>query len=363
LIDQPASGLPYSPGVAHDDLQLIVARTPGAVWQALRGQHLFITGGTGFIGCWLVEALLWANHTLDLQLRLSLLTRDAAAFVRKAPHLAGHSAVTLIEGDVGDLAALSGPFDVVIHAATDVARPGEDAGATFDNIVGGTAQTLALASRSQARRYLLTSSGAVYGVQDPAQPNIPDDDPAVPSADAPAAAYGRGKRASEALLHEAAAAQPGLAVTSARLFALLGPYLPLEAHFAAGNFIADALRGGAITVRGDGTPQRSYLYAADMVVWLLTILMLGQSGQCFNVGSERALSVAQLAALIAASVPGAGPVRIAVVADGTTTAPRYVPATAKARAVLGLAEYTDLSSALSKTIDWSIEQQRKNHHA
>jgi dTDP-glucose 4,6-dehydratase len=101
-----------------DDRNHVLAHTRG-LWEELRGRRIFITGGTGFFGCWLLESFTHANDRLGLGAEAVVLTRAPAAFTRKAPHLAKNSAVRLHEGDVRDFAFPSGPFDFVLHAATE----------------------------------------------------------------------------------------------------------------------------------------------------------------------------------------------------------------------------------------------------
>lgn len=341
----------YQPGVAVEDLQLILDRTPVSVWHALRGQRIFITGGTGFIGCWLLEALIWANRELDLGVRLTVLTRRPDAFREKAPHLANDAIVQLLEGDVNDLGAYSEPVDVVLHAATDVANAVADQRIVFDDIVNGTRQTLALATRCGAVRYLLTSSGAVYGRQPSDMTHVSEQYQGAPDTLQPNTAYGQGKRVSEWLVQNQAS-QQGLKTGIARVFALLGPYLPLNAQFAAGNFILDGLNQRDIKVGGDGTAQRSYLYAADMVVWLLTILIDGAPDQAYNLGSDHAMSIRELAEAVSDLMYGCDRVTIGATAQPNSPVMRYVPSVDKARTQLNLLQYTDLRSAIRKTIDW-----------
>ncbi|MDR7091067.1 NAD-dependent epimerase/dehydratase family protein [Cellvibrio fibrivorans] len=351
----------YQPGVALDDLQLIVTQTPTEVWAALRNQRIFITGGTGFVGCWLLEALLWANAQLDLNLHLSVLSRDPAAFTIKAPHLATHKIVTLIQGDVTALDKIHEPFDSVIHAATDVVKTGDNPIATFDNIVQGTRATLALAQRAGARRYLLTSSGAVYGRQPTAISHIAENYSGAPDSLDINNAYGQGKRVSEWLAHNFAQ-QYNIQVKVARCFALLGPYLPLDAHFAAGNFIRDGLDNRTIAINGDGTSSRSYLYAADMTVWLLTMLINGRSQQNYNLGSAQAISIKTLAETISDIIYGEN--RVTIAQQPVTNGPiqQYVPDVSKAHQELELAQYTDLLSAIHKTIAWEKRRRLSAAH-
>ncbi len=104
------------------DLDHVLAQTSG-LWEALRGARVFVTGGTGFFGCWLLETFLWANDHLSLDASVVVLTRDGSGFASKAPHLASHEAVTLQDGDVRTFDFAAGPFSHVIHAGTDTNPP------------------------------------------------------------------------------------------------------------------------------------------------------------------------------------------------------------------------------------------------
>jgi dTDP-glucose 4,6-dehydratase len=250
-----------------------------------------------------------------------------------------------------------GSLDLCIHAATDVGDPlkAGDPLRVFDSIVLGTRRVLDLAHASGASRFLLTSSGAVYGPQPVGLERVAETYGGAPDPLQPGAAYGNGKRAAEwlASTHATQASQAGFESCIARIFALIGPGLPLNGPFAAGNFVRDALAGQAINVQGDGRPLRSYLYMADLCVWLLRILASGAAGQAYNVGSENAVSIAALARLVVDAAGTDTPIEVQTPAASDAPAPRYVPDTLKARRELDLAEYTPLNIALLKTIHWS----------
>lgn len=332
------------------DLDHVLARTRD-LWREMSDAQIFITGGTGFFGCWLLETFTRACDELGLGARATVLTRSPEAFRDKAPHLAGHPAVRLWSGDVCAFDFPPGRFTHVIHAATEASAAliREDPLRMLTVIVDGTRRTLEFAAASGARKFLLASSGAVYGPQPPELTHVTESCNAAPDPANPSSAYGEGKRAAE-LLCAIYARTGGLEVKIARGFAFVGPYLPLDMHFAVANFIADRLRGGPVVVRGDGTPFRSYLYAADLAVWLWTILERGANNRAYNVGSEEAVSIRELAECVAALEPTVQ-VRVMVTPSGRSPE-RYVPSTARARAELGLEQWISLEEGIRRTAAW-----------
>ncbi|MDE2293214.1 MAG: NAD(P)-dependent oxidoreductase [Elusimicrobia bacterium] len=315
---------------------------------------MFLTGGTGFFGSWLLEALLAADEAFLLGARVCVLTRDRAAYRRSKPVLAGDRRVELLEGSLASLTGLPGRFTHVVHAGGDHQRSASAAPVADieEEAAAGARRVLAGARAAGAGRLLFTSSGAVYGPQ-PADVELMDEERPFPepagAPATPAEGYARGKRRAERLLTAGAAGGPETVV--ARCYASLGPYMEVDGVFAAGNFVRDALRGGPVVVSGDGTPLRSYLYGADLAVWLWTLLLRGRAGRAYNVGSERAVSIAELAAAAARLRPGC---RVETRGRAAPHAPpqRYVPSTVRARQQLGLRENIPLDAGLARTAEW-----------
>jgi nucleoside-diphosphate-sugar epimerase len=334
------------------DLDHILAHTTG-LWEELRGRRIFITGGTGFFGCWLLESFARANDKLGLNASALVLTRSPEAFHSKAPHLAEHPAIQFHVGDARTFEFPAGEFSHIIHAATEASARLNDENPLlmFDTIVEGTRHTLDFARHCGAKKFLLTSSGAAYGKQPPELTHVPEDYQGGPDPTDSRSAYGEGKRAAE-MLCALYARQHGLETKIARCFAFVGPYLPLDIHFAIGNFIRDGLCGGPIQVKGDGTPYRSYLYAADLAIWLWTILLRGETCHPYNVGAEEALTIAKLAHLVAQSFTPPVTVQIAKAAVPGQSAERYVPATRRAETELSLRSTISLTESIRRTVAW-----------
>lgn len=261
------------PELAIFDLNEAVIQV-GQHWEALRGGHVFLTGGTGFIGTWLLETFLRANSVLKLEARATVLTRDPNRFRSRAPHLATHAVVRLFHGDVLSAEFPRGSFSHLIHAAADASRSsaGDDRQPAFETIVSGTRRVLDFCRAAGIPNLLFLSSGAVYGPQPRTLPLLAEHCPTVRRTGEPSSFYAEGKRTAESLCEPQG--EQGLSrVSIARCFTFMGPKLPLNGPFAAGNFLRDAIRGEPIAVRGDGRTVRAYLYAGDLAAWLWTMLL------------------------------------------------------------------------------------------
>jgi nucleoside-diphosphate-sugar epimerase len=332
-----------------EQLDAAVDHAEGVLRQ-LEGQRIFLTGGTGFIGSWLLELLTWANRRLGVDARVTVLTRDAEAFASSRPHLCHSPGVSTVRGDVRDFLFPTGTFTSVIHGAASSddawnrAHPAEAA----ETIIAGTRRSLEFAHVCGAKRFLLLSSGAVYSPRPEHGARSEDQSGASVIAGTTGTAYGSAKRVAETMAfleHE-----QGLDVIVARIFSVYGPYLPLSRHFAIGNFIRDALLGQPVTVRGDGSPVRSYIYGADLAAGLLTCLIKGASGRAYDMGGAELTTLADLAHLVASSVEP--PVEVQFL-DEDLPSTWYVADTSRSSDELGFVPSVPLAQGIRATIAWA----------
>jgi nucleoside-diphosphate-sugar epimerase len=344
------------------DLDHILVHTE-ELWEPLRGRSVFITGGTGFFGRWLLEGFAEANRRLKLEAEAIVLSRHPEKFQSHAAHLASDKAIRLVRGDVRTLnatdvraqlgSAASRPTAFVIHAASETSVPANQGQPlnVLETLFEGTRRVLDFAVETGAKHFLLTSSGAVYGEQPGSLSRVPENYSGAPAVSLPLSAYGEGKRVAEMLCGIYSRTR-ALDCRIARCFAFVGPHLPLNAHYAVGNFIGDALAGRAIQIKGDGTPLRSYLYAADLAIWLWTLLLHPKAAGTYNVGSDESHSIREIAECVSRHSPHCPPVTVAQRPDLRRPAARYVPAIDRARHELGLEVWTPLDAAIQKTLDF-----------
>jgi UDP-glucuronate decarboxylase len=327
--------------------------------RALAGRRLLLTGGTGFFGKWLLEVLLAGGETAGAPAEITVLTRDPERFRDDYPHLCRHPAVRLAQGDVRRCELPPGRMQFVIHAAAsaDGRLYQRDPLAMADTIVEGTRQLLEAVADRGVERFLFVSSGAVYGDLSSGPARVPETWRGGPDPLAPASAYGEAKRYAEllcALFRE----QMGVRVVVARPFAFVGPYQDLSYPLAATEFMRAALAGETLRISGDGRTVRSYMYAPDMAASLLTCLVRGRVGTAYNVGSDREVTVLDLARKIAALADPPLPVSVAQTPDADRPAHRYVPDASLIESELGAAAWTGLDGALERTFRWHQARER-----
>lgn len=298
--------------------------------------RLFITGGTGFFGKSMLDYRLrhpgwpWANA------EWVILSRSPTRFATAYPQLANQPGVSFVAGDVRDFVSPTGPFDAIIHAATSAVTTFSDAEMT-SVILDGARHVADFAKAVDCKNILFTSSGAVYGPQiEPVSET---------GVCCPATAYGKGKLAVERMFVDL-----DFNVKIARCFAFIGPYLNRTIHFAVGNFIQDCLDGNPITINGDGTPLRSYLYADDLVEWLFAILERGKPGRPYNVGSDHALSILELAKRVRHVLGTGNEISVKGKPELGVKPSVYVPEIGRAQGELGLSVSVPLDEAIRRTV-------------
>ena len=338
--------------IVQEDVENIF-KIVGSDLSRLQGKRVLITGGTGFIGTWLLETISWLNKNSNKPCKVYVPTRNPAAFARKAPHLASNPEIVLIPGDIADFQYPDDECNFIIHAAA----PGEpraliqDSLGVAETIVRGTRRVLELATQKNIEGFLFVSSGAVYGVQPPDLERIHEDYLGAPDVTNIRSAYGEAKRYAEmlcTLYHQ----RHGLPIHIARPFTFVGPYQDLSAGFAITDFIRDGLQGGPLTIHGDGTTVRSYCYAADMTSMLWEVLLQSPVGRVYNVGSDVSISISELANNVISFLDKPMEVIMMSKPQPNSKPARYVPDINRVRLELGVDIYTDIDKAIQRTISW-----------
>ena len=317
-----------------------------------RDKVIFVTGGTGFIGKWFLEYFLFLNKYNSIPFKILVLSRNPKKFLNKYPKF-DVSFIEFIQGDILKFDFDTLPdCDFIIHAATDA-----DAKLNFeqpfkmiDTIVEGTRKVLDFGVRVQSSKVLYLSSGAIYGVQPDHFLGFSEDYFGGPNILEITSAYAEAKRMAE-LLCKCYSEQYNIDISIARCFAFVGPYLPLDMHFAIGNFINNGINGDDIIIKGNGLPLRSYMYSTDLIVWLFFILFRGKNGQAYNVGSNKSISIGDLGLVVSKFFPNLN-VKIMNQLSTTDRNQNYIPDTSKITTELAVKLTIDLESAIKKTIDY-----------
>lgn len=309
------------------------------------GKRLFLTGGTGFFGKWLLTAFCFLNEHRNLNVRVTILTRNIDKFAINNTGLYKHNNFEFIQGDIQNIPEYSKKIDYIIHAATDVSKsiPHDEMVRT---VLGGVKSITEFSNKLGCKKLLFTSSGAIYNAL-PEGGNKFVDINNVPLVSKEKDIYAHCKRKSEIYLDEHLKSE----LVIARCFAFSGPYLPLDGKYAFGNFVGNFINGEAIDISGNKDTVRSYLYAADLVIWLLRILSKGKDREAYNVGSDVSVSIGELAGKISQGKLSLG------YSNKKGSFSYYVPDISKSTKELRLDVFTDLEMSIDKTINFYQEKE------
>ena len=324
------------------------------IFQELNNSHIFLTGGTGFIGTWILESIKHANVNMNLNIKVSILTRDSKLFKTKLPDLGNYDKYDFVDGDIVNFKYPEKKYDYIIHGATDASAELNEKhpDKMFSTIVDGTNHILKMSKKIKVKKFLYMSSGAVYGNQPVNMSKIEESWFGSVNFVDTKSAYAEGKRSAE-MLCSIYNKKHNIDISIARIFALLGPYLTLGIHFAAGNFILDAINKKKVIVKGNGLPVRSYLYPTDLVIFLFNLLIKKESHiNPYNIGSDDAISIKDLAKKISTLI-GNGEYEVMSHNDKGWNLGRYVPNTDKFSKDFNLDRNVSLDEAIIRTAKWN----------
>ena len=321
--------------------------------ECLVNSNIVITGASGFIGKWLTFSWLYARQKLDGKGKILLTSRDLTSLSKLCESFEGGREIAYLESDIRTI-TIPKTFkpQFLIHAATPASAQlnNDDPAEMLSNIIDGQKQILNQAKQSGVENVLFLSSGAIYGTQPSDMRLVNETYVGGPLLTSATSAYHEGKRVAE-LLGNIFADRGGLRFTTGRLFAFLAPYLPFNTHFAAGNFMLDALENRNIAIKSDGQSVRSYQYGTDLCVFLWALLNRGQSGEAYNVGSDEPILISDLALKIKEIVNPHIKVSFRK-NDVEQISSRYVPDISKMSQNLKVKNKYGTADAVSRTASW-----------
>lgn len=317
-----------------------------AEFELLAGKSILLTGGSGFVGSYLVESVMAYNATNPGQrCNLFLPTRSKQRAEAKFPHLFNVPSLHWFEWDAKAEIVLVDDIDYVIHAASPVDPAEYRADAAYSamqEMIQTTDAVIRFSKEKSISRFLFISSGAVYGSQPTDMSAIPESYDGGPALADSVSAYGEGKRYCEMLCNLS-----GLPIVTARLFSFLGPNLDLNGSFAIADFIQSADQEGEISLHSDGSSIRTWCYASDMVVMIWKLLLSGKIGDAYNVGQDKPdMTILELANRVASLLSATVTVENTSSIDKIRS--RYVPNIDKVRKFY--APTIDFETALQRTI-------------
>jgi nucleoside-diphosphate-sugar epimerase len=266
----------------------------------LRSKTILVTGGTGLVGRYLLSFLTFIEEHYRLNLQVIALGRSQSKFAHLLPDVSEKPEVRFIEQDIQKSITVDNKLDFIIHLASN-ASPALCAAepiSTELTCIIGTNNLLALASRNPGCRFLMASSGDVYGSPSASGMRFKESDFGSVDCASLHSVYSEGKRAAETLCH-AYQQEKKVDFVIARLCRIFGPTLSDSDNKGISEFIRNAAKKEPLVLKSSGLQTYSYMYVGDIVAALLFLLKNGCSGETYNVANNSVLlSLKELALFI-----------------------------------------------------------------
>ncbi|WP_060825354.1 NAD-dependent epimerase/dehydratase family protein [Sulfurospirillum cavolei] len=315
--------------------------------EKLKNKEILITGGSGFVGTWLTQLLLYLNDTYNFNITLYLIARQLTCNLEAL--IDSRKDIIFIKNDIRNIREFPKDIAYIIHAASSpdnriyMSNPIE----SMNIISDGTKNTMENALLlEKLEKIVHLSSGQIYGSLD--SHNITENDFGKLNCNSISAIYPEAKRYAETLVN-AYRSLHKLPVVQVRPFSFIGPFMSLNKPWAVNSFIRDVLKTKNIRILGNGKPVRSYMYPTDMAVWILTMLLYGKSGASYNLGSDVGISLEEVAIKIKNIVGNDVSIEILNMNDSCS---EFVPNIDYVRHELDLDITVNIDDTLKKSIQW-----------
>ena len=333
-----------------DDIKFITAHLLSDIVY-LKNKNVLVTGATGFFGIWMLSIFHELNENYGCNINVTALSRDPENFLKNNPLFVGK--INFIKSDIRNFSIGSQKIDYCFHMATTNALEtynNEDQINKIDLLYEGTRNLMEQLVKADIKKIIFTSSGVTYGSLS-SQKEYIESSVNAPITTEISSALGEGKRLAEYTIAYFCNKHK-ISFNIARCFSFVGPYLPLNLHYAVGNFIHDALNEKVITVKGTGNDIRSYMYIADAMIWLFKMLCSSKNKQIYNVGSSRKVSIKELAFIVKDLISPKKEIIFLNQSNKNDNFNRsiYVPNNKKVINDLNVEEYHRLEDSIKKTV-------------
>ena len=323
--------------IVEEDIKSIIQKADFI--SKLNNKNILLIGGTGFFAKWFIILIDYLNNVFSFNISLTITIRSYKKFVSEFINIIDINKYQYIESDIENLKLDNKDFDFVLYfASPDPYVIDEEK--LYNTIAQGTENIVNIFENANIERLIFTSSGAVYGCN---YHNSKETDICKPNT-----IYAKAKKYAEELI-----LQSNINISIARCFVFNGPFNEKHNYFAMANFIDSVINNRNIIINGDGSPIRSYLYMADAIYWLLTILLKSKNKSIYNVGGGGGISIYDLAKKVAKQNNNyTGEIKVLGKTNIGVAPERYVPDISKIIKELGVKENYTLEAAIKRTIEY-----------